>query len=463
MDDIDKTIDDLFARLDKVNERRAIDPAFDKEMRAREKTERKRLYPGMTEGQIRKYWDLKGRLEDAEKLGLIVLDLCGHRIFESSTVSDKIDSSFKGVSSVTRIFHALGTGKPMRKAAVLSPKVSCNLCDQDISFSTADGFHYQATEACPLSKGLELVFELNVLSGKMVVSDRLRGFRVLGDYNVNTLMGRIKQTRGMEKIGCAHAFVGDSYPSVYKAGLDRYVIGNPGYSKRVLGEKLFEVSTELWWYSIADYDEYFRRNVMIDPDVETIEVKPGVYRFTHHVYSLDFQDDLESEKPTIYADIEWVRPPDEIKDFRTEYLGLNFTASQIIHRSMDEYPDLHHGPDAVQGVADDIFCVIGGGGTWHENGFILYDPDTPANEPEVEIPVFDKRYQWYPLCDEYSALSLAAKGKINLNPSFAALAKNILRCMLEYGVEPFSKGDEVPSQQQIQEYLDAINCKYPDA
>lgn len=463
MDDIDKTINNFLARLEKVNERRAIDPAFDKKMRAKDRAMQKKLYPGMRENQIREYWDLKKSLEKAEGLGLIVLELRGHKVFDPSTISDKIHASLENVSSLKAIFHALTTGKPMLEEITLPPRVNCNLCDQNLSYSTTDGYHYRVTEDCPLSEGIDLTFELNVPSGKMVVSDRLRKFSVLGDFNVNTLMGKIKQTKAMENIGCAHAFVGDSYPSLYKVGPDRYVIGNPGYGKRAPGKELTEISTELWWYSITDHDEYFRRNEAIDPDTAIVSVKPGVYKFTHHVYSFDFEDDLESEEPTIYANIEWVRPPDEIRDFRTEYLKLNYTAGQIIHRSMAEYPDLYHGPDAIQGVANHIFCVIGGGGSWHENGFVVYDPDMSANEPEVEIPAFSKQYWWYHLSDEYSALALAAKGKINLNPSFAALAKNILRCMLEYGAEPPPEMDEMLNPWYIQTCLDAIETRYPDA
>lgn len=85
-----------------------------------------------------------------------------------------------------------------------------------------------------------------------------------------------------------------------------------------------------------------------------------------------------------------------------------------------------------------------------------------ADEPEVEIPVFGKRYWWYPLSDKYSMLSLVAKGKINLNPSFAALAKNILRCMIEYGFELSSERDKAPSQELIQRYLNEIEVRYPN-
>ena len=228
------------------------------------------------------------------------------------------------------------------------------------------------------------------------------------------------------------------------------------------GEYVAGICTDLWWYSIVDYDEFVRRygeDALGDRNAETVVVKPGVYEFRHLYYTLDRDCD---DQPQTYTEIKWVREPDPVRDFKAERLAFHLTAGQVVAKSLPSYtaniemmesihPDLYHdGSDAIRtrrrvavairGVADHIFCVIGNGYDWHENGFLCDNADLRSDAPSIEIPEFVGRHSWYPL-SQYSALCLAAglHGKpMHLNKSFRALAFNVAMCIVKHGVNPFN-------------------------
>lgn len=305
----------------------------------------------------------------------------------------------------------------------------------------------------------EIVFELNVPSGIMVAGNDFRPhFDFLGDYNINEIGERIKTTKAMEKIGCAHAFVGNSCPGVYKTGENTFIIAAHGYDEETdeninpEGIEVANTGGDISWYSIVDKDEFIRRGCEGVYSYNEIVVNPGVYRFTHN---LAFND--EYDKATIYTEIEWIRPPDPVKDYQKEWLEKNFTAGQIIYNSILRSPTLY-GSNAVQRVANCIFCLENGD-DWHENGFVQYDPDMLSNAPEIKIPDFDKLYYWSSMLFEDRAICKAAgigKKIINLNPSFLALARNVLKCIIKYGSRGYPKNQEI-----AQKCLEGLNKRYP--
>lgn len=304
--------------------------------------------------------------------------------------------------------------------------------------------------------GLKIEFELNVPSGSMIFSDSLPGFRIFGDFDINTKNGLIKQTMAMARIGCAHGFVGNSCPGVYRVDDKTLIVASvpfdecAGKSKNSPGEFLGTIVTDLWWYSFADGGEYERRGGIKEGDCGKIKVRPGVYKFSHAL-----SGPRNYNRLYIYAKITWIRKPDLVKDYLKEFRETNFTAGQVIAHELRLWPYLYNGENTVMQVANHIFCVIGGGGDWHPNGFVQYDPDIPKETAELTIPVFDKPFPWYPLC-EYSALVKAADGQIHLNSSFAALAKNIARCMATH------ESTESHARRIAVKCLKKLNEKYPD-
>ena len=335
----------------------------------------------------------------------------------------------------------------------------CGYCEAAVIWE-CDGTKVQATTECPHQNGLEYSFELNVPSGTMIVANDLRPeFDITGDYNINQASQSVRCSLAFAEIGCAHAFVGNTSPAVFRqlpvAGQsgDVLLIGNPAHDEdyndiedSIPGERVAGISTGLWWYSIVDKTEYLLRGLKLDDSVDQVAVRPGVYRFTHYYFRKDFVRDAAG-RPNIFSRVEWVREPDPVRDYAAERAGLNFTAGQVIANSIRKYPTLYAGHYAARRVADHIMCTIGGGGHWHENGFVQYDPEMKASDPEVAIPDFsDPTYRsvpqiglmkdvyeesWYPMSDgDYSSLVMAGRGKIFLNPSFVDLARNVARAIM---------------------------------
>ena len=243
----------------------------------------------------------------------------------------------------------------------------------------------------------------------------------------------------MENIGCAHAFVGNSCPDVYQTGRDTFVVVTPGYNEETdkelppEGNRVAGVCTDAWWYSIVDGDEFTRRNCEEEYDVEKVEVRPGVYQFTHFMHIKEKSEEKDdSSKPFIYTEIRWIRQPDPVRDYQKEWSKKNLTAGQIIYNLIERFPTLYDGDDAVQKAANKIF-FIGRKGDWHENGFVQYDAGMKADAPSVDIPVFDKPYRWNTHLDLDSLPVLVANGSNFLNPSFLELAINVVRYIAKHG------------------------------
>lgn len=143
---------------------------------------------------------------------------------------------------------------------------------------------------------------------------------------------------------------------------------------------------------------------------------------------------------------------------------MSFTAGQIIGQEIKRWPLSYEKPYSEMKAANHIFCVIGGGGTWHPNGFVIYDPDMPKNAPERRIPRFNQPFQWYPLSED-SALVQAANGQIRLNSSFAALAKDVAKSIINYGeTYDFYGPSELKRQKDTAaRCLKKLNNLYPDS
>lgn len=100
-------------------------------------------------------------------------------------------------------------------------------------------------------------------------------------------------------------------PNKYKIGC--YVEeGDEGYTEdtKSPGERVAGICTDLWWFSLADYDEFVARDGLTkyNPEtqwtVNTFDVTPGTYKFTYHSYDTSFDRDVYY--PVTYAEFELV-------------------------------------------------------------------------------------------------------------------------------------------------------------
>ncbi len=401
----------------------------------------------------------------------ILFDANGHSLFRPDIFFRALRSLKK--SSLLALSRAIKTKIP--STAMIKFKglygCRCDMCGLMPTFVT-DGIRLKVLEPCDYPGVLPLSCELNIPSGIMMVANDLRpAFDVFGNFGINSKIGCLKTTRAMADIGCAFAFVGNSCPSMYRFPGNRFTIANygsgyllDGILKHQRGRRVAGICTDLWWYSIVDGDEFKRRGCESKHQADSVRIKPGVYRFSHHMYERDFDHDA---RHIIYSSIEWIRPPDPVKDYLAEFRRRNFTAGQVISSLMTQRPDLY---SSVRSIADHIFCVVGGGGNWHPNGFVQYNPDMSIDCPEVAIPKFTGVDHWYPL-SEYSSLCCAAgigKESIFLNPSFAALAKNVASCIADHGMKKGSnltdeqyKTENQNTKELAMRCLKALEEKYP--
>ncbi|MHA2279616.1 MAG: hypothetical protein ACXAC5_01810 [Promethearchaeota archaeon] len=426
-------------------------------------------------------------INEALEAGRITVEHRGHygngRYDLTGRLKDHVGMPKCSLSDARKVKAALKRHGRLRSFVTIIDKsclMSCPVCDEHLGLETNAKVLRPTTE-CKYPDGMVTEFELNVPSGKIVCKDDLRSwFDYHGDFNINSSMGTMLATLEMAKIGCAHGFVGNSCPGIYRQANDIYIIANGAYTDEEWsdenyvapeGKHVAGICTDLWWYSLVDYDEFKRRARKLTPKkvgAEVFKVKPGVYRFRQ------MREDLTNEEvkgqPYIYAEFKWVRKPDRVKDYATEAKARNFTIGQVVHRSMRNYPDLYaNSLKGVKGCIDHIFCVLGGGGDWHENGFIQYDPSMPVNEPETEIPKFDKPERWYGLYKGSSAVTVAAGMKDDLglkyipylNPSFLAVAFDLARNIYLFGVNN-GRDDETKQRELALQCLQGLAERYPD-
>jgi hypothetical protein len=393
-----------------------------------------------------------------------------------------------------KVFHAVEKGQRLKQPVNLGemPLFSeCGNCGLAAEF-ICNGKKLKIKHPCPNPNGLyPMEAELNVPSGKIVFANDLRNiFRIIGNFNVNQNIGILSTVRAYEEVGMMHFFVGNTMPGIWKADNERLTISyGPkdkfydedkkalvSYDEKVVqlttpeGTEVGDICTDLWWYCAVDHDELSNRlgnnrlfKQLIKSDgVTIVDVKPGVYHFSHTYQSWE-KYEKTIDQPTHWTIIRRVRKPDKVRDFQSNFSSINLTAGQVLWDSIKNYPRLYlpknkkwnqltadERMEAVQRAADHVLVTNGTGVEWHPNGWGADHPDIPMDAPEVEIPVFNKKFRWYDLSPTFSPICCAVgmfcknykKPQYYLNESFRALAFNILHCIVRYGIDDERFGRE---------------------
>lgn len=396
--------------------------------------------------------DIGDRLDFMDQIqdGKIPVDYNGH--FYSLGDDVYVKDYVEGMISGSYLLHK-GEKTDIVNVSIL---FHCPQCCQPLKIQY-DGSIVKILDPCPYPQGYPAyTFELNVPSGKMVVGNDFRDiFPVIEEYAINYAFGCQTTSDAYASVGLAHAYVGNSCPSVYRKNKSTLFVGN---KLSQLGKRVAGICTDLWWYSIADYDEYIRRGGD-HTNVEVINVHPGLYQFTHQKHLLK-DDYLKAE---IYTYINRIGDPLPLVDYKSQWDSLNFTAGRILHAL--EKNELEND---VIGNANYLMMVNGNGAKCHPNGWITCNRLPDADDPEVEIPVFDEAYRWYPLCD-YSAICCGVQGskfdsEIRLNSSFVALATNILQCIIRHGCLELGKEEPKLKSEMVGTAKDLLKkyiAKYP--
>lgn len=330
-------------------------------------------------------------------------------------------------------------------------------------------------DACPNPDGqVDNNFTLNIPSGKLLVANDLRELApVSREFDVNKAIGRMRTTDTYAKAGMAHGSVGNTCPGVFRLADGSFTIGS--YHKKVAtgdGEYDYDyeddlpegavrvagVCTDLWWYSIMDYDLAKARCdalkikwAAVLKHANIVEVEPGTYSFVHH------NDLPDRDAPTvIFASFR--RTGDAVAvegdPYLDHFLNQTYTAGQVLAQHMKDWPTLYDQKvweARLARAADHIMCVNGNGIDWHRNGHPIGEVD-PDTVPIERIPVWKGIRHWYPMSPGYSAIFRAAglfaskpygpgtrSGRYgeHLNESFQELAYRILQNIIRYGQEPY--------------------------
>jgi hypothetical protein len=178
---------------------------------------------------------------------------------------------------------------------------------------------------CPYAGGITTIVTLAVPSGKLIVSDSLRPVYdwQAGDLTVsyNSLLGQHQAMVAMERAGCAFGPVGNTSPGLFSTGGDSYAIASldyyPGDGETGLSQEeatpqgwtlLAKTCTDLWAYSIADFEDWASRGgnaLALGYGDTVISVPPGDYQFTHHTGERSF--DSGADGTVIYAHVTRIR------------------------------------------------------------------------------------------------------------------------------------------------------------
>jgi hypothetical protein len=192
----------------------------------------------------------------------------------------------------------------------------CGTCDAELKLEITGDAVTVRGDPCAYPDGVTSVITLSVPSGRIIVADDLRPVYNWDDADMsagyNSALGQLQATEAMAAAGCAYGPVGNSCPGLFRTGGDSYVIASTGYDEETDKELTPEgwelmasVITDLWAYSVADYEDWTSKGG--DPTAlgwsETVvDVAPGAYRFTHHTGERTF--DRDAAGTVIYAHID---------------------------------------------------------------------------------------------------------------------------------------------------------------
>jgi len=169
-----------------------------------------------------------------------------------------------------------------------------------------DGSHIIALSPCQHPDGFDLTIRLDIPSGRMIIGNDFRPEFDVADqlaHDINTPKGIINTIKELEADKAAHFFVGSSSPGVYQTGENQFMVASLSAEDELkeADKEVAFVSTELWWVTAVDGDEYDQRGCSYDAD--EVLVQPGTYVFTYNFLRKEFES-IERSETQIYATIE---------------------------------------------------------------------------------------------------------------------------------------------------------------
>lgn len=321
---------------------------------------------------------------------------------------------------------------------------TCPFCPEDQGFET-DGLILRPMEPCPHPEGLVTEFDLNVPSGKIILDDDLRYLcRIANEDDINSNWGTHQAILSYANNGLALGFgIGNSSPTVARQKGGKYTIGH-----RQGGKKIASICTDLWAYSIIDYEEAERRAAYYGIDLKeaisnwsvTIQKIPaGLYHFKH------FHGVDRDAAKVLFATFERVGdalPPD---DWCAKDKAFQVHITQAVQHQVKSWPTLYGGSRDWVGqclaVISSEFRGCVPHRDWHRNGHRnSYLRSDIEGLPLKEIPHFRFQGSWE---IDRSVIDTAVSrndelfgGDIPFNESYAIAAGRILESTISFGLQP---------------------------
>ena len=226
-----------------------------------------------------------------------------------------------------KLLKALRTGVPCEWIALPPSRISkwrCLECGELVQFET-NGLtlrYSPKAKPCPYPDGFkEFYTELFVPSGKLAIRDYFNEVDVAierdgYDRSKQAVRHRSQDFAAKHKNFAAMGFCGNSCPSFFGSdNKEHFMVVNPVWDdnyadpKMIVspmpdGDRVGNICTNVWEYSLVDADYLVARGGDLKDADNVIVVKPGVYRVSHHGHYIN-HDDFKS--PRIFAELIWVR------------------------------------------------------------------------------------------------------------------------------------------------------------
>jgi len=339
------------------------------------------------------------------------------------------------------IIEAPDKGKPLDRfiPAVKGEHYACPNCTTE-SFRAGhvfetNGVILRPVEECPKPEGLTTEWEQNFPSGKMLVGNDFRWLTQLPDNrDINTRVGTHLQILDYAAVGLALGFgIGNTCPSVFRMADGSFEIGDkrqPVWAvEKVDGqeppeglvpdgdddeemwwttiqpadrtdkydyggddsievlpdgcEEVASICTDLWAYSIIDFEEGRKRafyngcteekwqEFLAGWTVHVADIEPGKYRFQH------FHNADRDAHNVVMARFERVGEAEPCFDYVKAMDEFDVHLSQAVHLSMerDRFTRIYFGdkePNMLWAYAKVMRDAVGGcvpNRDWHPNGF----------------------------------------------------------------------------------------------
>jgi len=136
--------------------------------------------------------------------------------------------------------------------------------------------------------GQYIEIAIEIPSGKLAYGNDFRDqYPGCPDFYVNEMLGIKETVEWYGEQGLLHGFVGNSCPGIFKDG-NTLRVANYAHDddyidvvEKSWGPEVGGICTDLWWYSLADYDDFVCKGG--SPDIDTIDIVPGRYILKHDI------------------------------------------------------------------------------------------------------------------------------------------------------------------------------------